>query len=192
MRVVIAALALVVTLVLGACATVAPAGPATPAGTTAATPAAPADGATTQPEAEPTQVAAATPGQSTGGNLCDRVTLDEISAAAGGAPVALGEDYDTDGECNWDVGTPNDLGTPAAFLNLRRDFSTALEEARELWPGGEELEIGDDAYFTPELNVVYVQKGGTVYAVQVVVVDADQINARDLMVGVAQSALPRL
>ena len=134
-----------------------------------------------------------TPGEQPSGNICHIVTLDELSAAAGGTRAVLGEDYDQEGQCNWDVGELNEIGVPDAFVNLRGDFGIALEEARTTWPGGEELEIGEDAYWAPDINVLYFKKGGRVYAVQVVNGIADEeIDFRDLAIGVATVAASRL
>jgi hypothetical protein len=176
----------VVVLVLGACITVGPADPAVPAAP--AGPTARVD--PTQPVAGEPEPPIQPPAQ--GGNLCDKLTLAEVSAAAGGTRAVLGEDYDEEGSCAWDVGELNDLGTPNAFVYLRRDFSNALDDQRELFPGGEDVAIEDDGYWSPDVNVLYFRKGTTIYAVQVVVVDAEAIDERELAIAIAQTAAPRL
>lgn len=188
-RLTFGALLLAAMALFAGCVTVAPTGTSAP--NLAPTP--PGPGQPTEAPVQPTGAPVQTPGEQPEGNLCHIVTLDEVSAAAGGAPAALGEDYDLEGECNWDVGAPNELGVPDAFLNLRRDFGTSLDEARTSWPGGEELEIGEDAYWTPDLDVLYFRKGDTVYAVQVVSGIADvEIDSRNLAIGVATTAAARL
>lgn len=186
-RLAIGTLALAGAFVVGACVTVSPTGPAVPTAPAVPTPA----GIQTQPPAGQTSAPVVTPGTQPVGNLCHILTLDEISAAAGGLPAVLGEDYDLEGECNWDVGTPNDLGIRDAFVNLRVDFSTALEEFRTDWPGGEDLAIGEDAYWNPPLTQLNFKVNGRVYAVQIVG-GSDEVDPRALAIAIATTAASRL
>ena len=101
-------------------------------------------------------------------------------------------DYDTEGECNWDVGAPSDLGIPGAFVNLRVDFGNALDDARTLFPNGEDVAVGDDGYWMPEVNVLTFSTPSGVFSVQIVVVDSGAIDARELAIALATTAAPRL
>ncbi|HYI21327.1 MAG TPA: hypothetical protein VEX62_01705 [Candidatus Limnocylindrales bacterium] len=187
-RIVFGAWALMASVVLGGCISISPTGPAVPTvpsvPSAAAVPTQPGPGQTVQP--------VQTPGQQASGNLCDRVTLDEISAAAGGAPAVLAEDYDMEGQCNWDVGTRNELNLPAAFVNLRADFSNALDDARTLFPGGEDIAVADDGYWMPDLNVLTFSKGGRIFSVQIALIDSDEVDPRAVAIGIATAATPRL
>ncbi len=178
-------------VVLGACVNLA----AAPSGNPLPTrPAAATSGPAAPSQAGPTQTdsAAQPTGAAIEGNLCHIVTLEEVSAAAGGAPAVLGADYDLEGECNWDVGEPNELGTPAAFVNLRVDFSNALDDARTLFPDGEDVAVGDDAYWMPDLNVLNFAKNGRIYAVQIALVDSEAIDPRALAIALGTTAASRL
>lgn len=175
------ALALLAVFVLGACVSVSvqPTALAAPTGPAATSQAGP--GQTVAP--------VQTQGQQPTGNLCDRVTLPEVSAAAGGLPAVLDDDL---AQFCWDIGEPDELGTPAAFVDLRLDFGNALEDGRTLFPDGEDVAVGDDGYWTPSLNTLWFTQNGGTYAVQVVVVRADDIDERAVAIALAMTAAPRL
>ena len=184
------ALALVSVLVLGACVTVSPAGSSAP---TARPPTNSADPVvSTQAPGQPT-APAPTPAGQPEGNLCGILSLEEVSAAAGGLSARVQDGGDYEGQCTWDVGQ-SDLypELPAGDLQLRRDFADAYVQQRELFPNGEDIAVGDEGYWTPELNVLYFLKNGTDFAVQVVSYDSDQVDERTLAVAIAQAAAPRL
>ena len=182
-------------LVLGACVSIAPAGSAAPpaavvpsAAPPATNPANPTPGGQGQ-----TSVPQPPPDENPGGNLCDLLSLDEVAAAAGGLPARIADDGDYEGQCTWDVGQSGQFPElPAGDVQIRRDFANAYAEQRELFPNGEDVAVGDEGYWTPELNVLHFLKDGTDYAVQVGISDSEQVDERNLAVEIGALAAPRL
>ncbi len=175
------ALLIAATLLLGACVSL-DVPPANSAAPTAA--------ATAPTAASPTGAQATPAGEQPAGNLCHIVTVDEVSAVAG-LPARYGEDYDLEDLCRWDVGGPTDLGLPFGTVELRRDFSNALDDARELFPDGEEVAVGEEGYWVPLVYTLTFRQNGEIYTVQIGVYDSS-VDPRALAIGVATAAAARL
>ena len=160
-RLTFGAVALVAVAVLSGCVTLSPAGSSAPTTRPVTNSAGPV--VSTQAPGQPT-APAQTPAGQTEGNLCGILTLDEVSTAAGGLSARVQENGDFEGQCTWDVGQSGLYPElPAADLQLRRDFANAYVQERELFPNGEDIAVGDEGYWTPELNVLHFLKNGTDY-----------------------------
>ena len=68
---------------------------------------------------------------------------------------------------------------------------TTLTLSKGAFPGGEDVSIGDRAYWADDVSVLYVVKGGHVYAVQLILFDKAEPR-KDMALAVAQLLLARL
>ena len=119
-------------------------------------------------------------------DLCNLVTPAEVEDATG----ARLEDppREEPDNCTWNL-------EELQFINLRIESRSDpdLQGARAAWPEGEDVpNLGDRAYWAPEVEVLYVVKSGVTVAIQLGLTDVSTSEARDVAEELVRTALDRL
>ena len=105
-----------------------------------------------------------------GQRLCGLVPVAEVQTLVGGAEVTA--EPETNG-CQFNIAGSIMGGSPEPGLgggiHVRREGGTIDAGPRVAFPGGQDIPgIGDKAYWAPDANVLYFERGGETYAVQLV------------------------
>lgn len=119
-------------------------------------------------------------------DLCNLVTPAEVQDATG-ATLEEPPREEPDA-CTWNL-------EELQFINLRIESRSDpdLQGARAAWPEGEDVpDLGDRAYWAPEVEVLYVVKSGVTVAVQLGLTDVSTSEARDVAEELVRTALDRL
>lgn len=153
-------------------------------------------GTTTPPGA--TAPAASTPPAASVGT--GGAVLTEMCPLISGTDVAtiVGMDLaETKPEGNWCTWTFTERrsgaipGIGGTVIVRYENDDTTLTLSKGAFPGGEDVSIGDRAYWADDVSVLYVVKGGHVYAVQLILFDKAEPR-KDMALAVAQLLLARL
>lgn len=118
-------------------------------------------------------------------DLCNLVTAEEVEEATGATLEEVRKEPDN---CTWNL-------EELQFINLRIESRSDpdLQGARAAWPEGEDVpNLGDRAYWAPEVEVLYVVKSGVTVAVQLGLTDVSTSEARDVAEELVRTALDEL
>ena len=96
------------------------------------------------------------------GNLCHAVTLQEMSAFAGGT-AALASGISA-GECEWQI-TKADSFIPATVALNLDDPGNDLAVIKTVFPQGQDVAIAEGGYWVPVISTLWFVDGGSTYSV---------------------------
>jgi hypothetical protein len=124
--------------------------------------------------------------------MCQVLTIEQIASIAG-QPAAIDTHSSNIDTCTYAIGGPSSVASSFEVTLRTEDVFEDLATAREAFAGGQDLPgVGNGAYWSPTVEVLWFQTGGRLLAVQLVNFDDSQGDALAIARAVAEAAVTKL
>jgi hypothetical protein len=125
-------------------------------------------------------------------SICDLLTAVDV-ASASGMPARLDEGSSRKDSCVYDVGLDDADPTALSVVFRLEGVDTDLSGPMAGFPSGQTLAgVGDAAYWSPDVSVLWFLTGSDVYAVQLLQFEGGDADALALAQRLAHAALARI